>query len=300
MEGVNLFLILGIAALTLTGSIFYFRSVSTKCDDGNVCTADYLTGNNGHCESYPYPNTKRCQTNCLIDDATSSYCNVKTQSCIPRDATECKAHCTMDDATNILEANGTHCNDLFPLREFLTYDFLDGETESVNNRNHIWASTANCIANQCMRLVLQVSFSNETNSPSPLTGYMGAYLDCDSLLETNQTDVDLTCIKSREIEVSQDLISADLNTEFGSNTFLKWEPRACVYHYSCGSFNTTAFGDYYEVVEAKRSLSQGGSDIAALHHNPEKAIVHASLQDLFSKVPRKNLQAAVNFAQRGL
>lgn len=196
-------------------------TVSSACDDGNPCTGDFRH-DLGFCENPNLAKDVACHDKCHNTGATT-HCN-GAGVCVASDPTKCKGYCASDDEF------WTDCDSaLFPMAAYFTDPYYDPD--------EIYSETM-CFANQCVHVVVQASLYT---SNALWETWTGMFVPCMMLLDHTQTDVDLSCIEAREVQLQGDnsieLFSTKNEDDEG------YSGRACIFTFRCSRLNTTLLND---------------------------------------------------------
>jgi hypothetical protein len=249
--------------------------VSTNCSDGRACTVDLLYQDTQHCEN---PNAVRhaaCDTECYVD-GTSTSCDGKG-ACTSTDWTACKSYCEMDSGLVLdipPESDVNASIDLFPFKAFFRHNLTGPNVLSYEQYLEAPLAFGICLGNQYVFSTLMLNIIvRETNY---LPVFMpSARMSCSDLLNQSVSLVQEGCLVSSEFYVDTQYVDYLMGSVFfeyytGSpepnTTTLHGTARGCIFHYSCGQFNETAFAD--EDLWTKRSVAEEGASLSFPHPSP--------------------------------
>ena len=228
---------------------------STKCNDGNVCTFDKLTGSPGYCEHYAYSTDKTCASSCYATGA-KTHCDGNLGVCTGA-ASACNGYCgveryTYDNETEVCDVS------LFPIAHYFAFGTANGAVQFPLSNFTGAKEGMYCLADNCYRVFVQATFYDNALETSILPT-AGAFIPCADSLDTQQTTVDLSCIVAEEYKLDSLFVSAFFNNTKSDQG--AWIGRACVFSYACGVANETLL-NLPEVAGKRTALAPRGDKLA--------------------------------------
>jgi hypothetical protein len=140
------------------------------------------------------------------------------------------------DDSGIWDGVNGGCAALYPLWPY----FASG---TIYPEDTVTAAHAQCFANECFLLTVDASINVfDIEGGVFLLNWASALISCADMLDTNQTDIDTSCIVAKEVEVDSMLITnyiAPIVAEFDTGN---WTARTCLFRYECGHSNITSLG----------------------------------------------------------
>jgi hypothetical protein len=261
--------------------------VSTDCDDGNACTIDLKgtvagTGGGAYCAHRYKAPTEACTSTCYdVDTATT--CD-GTGQCVA-DSAACKGMCRVVSAYYTIFFSDDCTRDLFPIRSYFfepryKFDFV--------YRFEPLFVDAYCYTQVCMLNTLQVVGAIEDECGSQVFSLAAGGLSaCADMLDTVQTDVDLSCIMATEIPLDSQFVDAYINSKIAAvivgEAHINFTARFCSFRYACARLNVSNWDD---------PLNHDNSDV--FQTAAATAAIANATGSLFAGAPRTRQHRAVD------
>ncbi len=245
----------------------YPKVNASRCNDGNACTVDLLYPQN-YCDYKMASNGTACTSACYVDETVTA-CN-GLGTCSSDDYTTCASYCETPDG----HIWGGDCNNtaLFPLWPYflLPGDYLDTADETGGADD---ANAPYCFASQCVQVAVMATLEQFPDDGG-YDEWAGVLTQCSDLLDNTTATVAAGCVESTHFEIDSNFLQKYIQVVEGS-PFDNYTLRACVFRYTCGRFNTSAFTDPANL--GKRAVGMTTSYLDPLDHLIPAANAHAVL-----------------------